>query len=108
MRKGFSGQLVSLLLCSAALSAPVWAADALREGFAAPPLAVRPGVSWPWMNGNVTKDGIDKDLGWMHRVGISSVGLGSASIDTPTVVDKRLEYLTPEWKDVFRYAVREA
>ena len=71
-------------------------------------MSARPGVGWPWMNGNVTKDGIDKDLSWMHRVGISSVGIGSAAIDTPTVVAKRLEYLSPEWNDAFRYAVGEA
>ncbi len=65
-------------------------------------------MGWPWMNGNVTKDGIDKDLAWMHRVGITSVGLGSAAIDTPRVVKKRLEYLSPEWKVAFRYAVGEA
>ncbi len=98
-----------LLLCSVAV--PAHAAgrpDPLLDGFRSPPAEARPGVGWPWMNGNVTKDGIDKDLAWMHRVGITSVGLGSAAIDTPTVVEKRVEYLTPEWKEVFRYAVGEA
>ena len=99
--------LVPLVLCSAAAFAAS-PRDALLDGFLSPPADVRPGVGWPWMNGNVTKDGIDKDLAWMHRVGISSMGLGSAAIDTPTVVEKRLEYLTPEWKDTFRYAVGEA
>ena len=84
------------------------AGDELLNGFKEPPVSARPGVGWPWMNGNITKDGIDKDLAWMHRVGISGFGIGSAAIDTPTVVDKRIEYLTPEWKDVFRYAVKKA
>jgi hypothetical protein len=105
----FGKYLVSLLLASAAVVVPASAgSDALLNGFRTPPSSARPGVGWPWMNGNVTKDGIDKDLQWMHRVGISSVGLGSAAIDTPTVVEKRLEYLTPEWKDAFRYAIGEA
>lgn len=102
-------RLLSLLFCSVALVGPAAGkSDALLDGFRAPPAGARPGVGWPWMNGNVTKDGIDKDLAWMHRVGITSVGLGSAAIDTPTVVEKRLEYLTPEWKETFRYAVGEA
>jgi hypothetical protein len=101
--------LLPLLLCSAAVMLPAAAgSDSLLDGFTAPPASAHPGVGWPWMNGNVTKEGIDKDLQWMHRVGITSVGLGSAAIDTPTVVDKRLEYLTPEWNDAFRYAIAEA
>ena len=105
LRKRF----VPLLLISAAVMLPAAAGpDSLRDGFQTPPSSARPGVGWPWMNGNVTKDGIDKDLNWMHRVGITAVGLGSAAIDTPTVVEKRLEYLTPEWQDAFRYAIAEA
>jgi hypothetical protein len=102
-------RLLPLLLCTVAVTLPAAAgSDALLSGFQTPPSSARPGVGWPWMNGNITKEGIDKDLAWMHRVGISSVGLGSAAIDTPTVVAKRLEYLTPEWKETFRYAVGEA
>ncbi len=105
LRKRF----VPLLLISAAVMFPASAGpDTLLRGFQAPPSSARPGVGWPWMNGNVTKDGIAKDLHWMHRVGITGVGLGSAAIDTPTVVEKRLEYLTPEWNDAFRYAIAEA
>src|ERR1700740_817807 len=34
-----------------------------------PPPQARPRVWWHWMNGNVTKDGIAKDLQWMKRMG---------------------------------------
>jgi hypothetical protein len=111
MNNKIGKSLLPLLLCTAAMVGPGYAADkpdSLLNNFQNPPLSARPGVSWPWMNGNITKDGIDKDLSWMHRMGLSSVGIGSAAIDTPTVVEKRLEYLTPEWKDAFRYAVGEA
>ena len=111
MNTAFGKRLLPLLLCSAAALAPATAAskpDALLAGFDNPPAAARPGVGWPWMNGNVTIEGIDKDLAWMHRVGISGVGIGSAAIDTPTVVKKRLEYLSPEWDAAFRYAVSQA
>jgi len=57
------------------------------------------------MNGNVTKDGIRKDLEWMHHVGIGGADAIDASIDTPQVVSHRLIYMTPEWKDAFRYAI---
>jgi len=77
------------LLCAAtiALLLPsVCAADPLRDGFRAPPQAAKPRVWWHWMNGNVTKDGIRRDLDWMNRMGIGGVDAIDASIDTPQVV----------------------
>ena len=56
------------------------------------------------MNGNVSKEGIRRDLDWMHRVGIGGINAIDASLATPQVVEKRLIYMTPEWQDAFRYA----
>src|SRR5260370_22475536 len=78
--------------------------DALERGFQNPPSSARPRVWWHWMNGNITKEGIKLDLEWMHRVGIGGFQNFDASLNTPKVVEKRLVYMTPEWKDAFRYA----
>ncbi len=56
------------------------------------------------MNGNITKEGIKLDLEWMHRSGIAGFQNFDAALETPQVVDKRLAYMTPEWKDAFKYA----
>jgi hypothetical protein len=82
--------------------------DALLEGFRAPPPSARPRVWWHWMNGNVTEDGIAKDLAWMKRIGIGGVDAIDASIATPQVVPHRLVYMTPAWKHAFLYATRLA
>ncbi|MCX7284267.1 MAG: glycosyl hydrolase [Novosphingobium sp.] len=97
--------------CSASSSPPASAtaaADTLAQQFQDPPSEARPRVWWHWMNGNVTKDGIAKDLAWMKRVGIGGLQNFDANLDTPQVVDKRLVYMTPEWKDAFRFAATEA
>ena len=80
----------------------------LQEGFANPPREARPYVWWHWMNGNITKDGIRKDLEWMDRSGIVGFHHFDAAISTPTIVDKRLIYMQDDWKDAFAYAVRIA
>ncbi|HJU12633.1 MAG TPA: glycosyl hydrolase, partial [Candidatus Binataceae bacterium] len=49
-------------------------------------------------------DGIKLDLEWMHRVGIGGFQNFDAALSTPKLVDKRLVYMTPEWKDAFKYA----
>lgn len=106
---------VALLASSAllpALASAHEAADAanapLEEKFQDPPQEARPRVWWHWMNGNISKDGIAKDLAWMKRVGIGGFQNFDAGLATPQVVDKRLVYMTPEWKDAFRFAAREA
>lgn len=76
--------------------------------FVSPPHAARPQVWWHWMNGNISKEGIRKDLLWMHRMGIGGVHLFDAGLDTPQIVPKRIEYMTPAWQDCLRYALHLA
>jgi hypothetical protein len=98
---------LALLLACTAFASPLLA-DELADGFRNPPQSARPRVWWHWMNGNVTKEGIDKDLEWMARMGIGGVQNFDASLLTPQIVPKRLSYMTPEWKDAFAHAVRTA
>lgn len=60
------------------------------------------------MNGNITKDGIRKDLTWMHRAGIGGFQNFDAALATPQIVDKRLTYMTPDWQDAFRFTTKLA
>jgi len=76
----------------------------LEQEFLSPPDSAKPRVWWHWMNGNITKEGIRLDLQWMKRVGIGGFQNFDAALNTPKLVDKRLVYMTPEWKDAFRYA----
>lgn len=86
---------------AAAQSAP----DPLRSGFDNPPQSASPRVWWHWMNGNITKEGIKLDLEWMHSVGVVGFQNFDANLTTPQVVEKRLPYMTPGWKDAFKYAI---
>jgi hypothetical protein len=78
--------------------------DPLAAGFNSPPNEAKPRVWWHWMNGNITKEGIRLDLEWMHRVGIGGFQNFDASLFPDKVVDQRLVYMTPEWKEAFSYA----
>src|SRR6476659_9844880 len=93
-----------LLLTVISFSQANISGDSLYKNFVTPPNGARPRVWWHWMNGNITKDGIRKDLEWMHRSGIGGFQNFDANLATPQIVEKRLVYMTPEWKDAFRYA----
>ncbi|MDE3103578.1 MAG: glycoside hydrolase [Acidobacteriota bacterium] len=95
-----------LLATSVPWSLPAQTAqDTLQTSFNHPPASARPRVWWHWMNGNITKEGIKLDLEWMHNIGLAGFQNFDAALATPQVVDKRLAYMTPEWKDAFRYAI---
>lgn len=105
------------LLCKVSLIALLLAAcqgfhdnagKKLQKGFLNPPDEAKPRVWWHWMNGNITKEGIRADLEWMHRVGIGGIQNFDAALATPQIVEKRLTYMTPEWKDAFSFATKLA
>ena len=78
--------------------------DSLKSGFENPPSGARPRVWWHWMNGNITQEGIKLDLDWMHSVGLAGFQNFDAALATPQVVEHRLAYMTPPWKEAFKYA----
>ena len=94
--------LISFLACT------IQAQNPLLPSFQTPPQAAKPRVWWHWMNGNITKEGIQKDLDWMSRVGIGGFQNFDANLLTPVVVPKKLVFMTPEWKDAFKFAITTA
>ncbi len=97
---------VSLFSCSQ--SSNEITNEKLYQEFKNPGNEARPRVWWHWMNGNITKDGIKKDFEWMKRAGIGGFQNFDAAMMTPQVVENRLVYMTPEWKEAFRYTTNLA
>lgn len=90
---------------AALCSGGVRAADPLVEGFRNPPDSARPRTWWHWVNGNISESGIDADLAWLKSVGIGGVQNFDVNLGMPTLVPKRIAYMTPEWKRAFSHAV---
>lgn len=83
-------------------------APSLEEQFRDPPVSARPRVWWHWIAGNVSKEGIEKDLDWMKRIGIAGLQKFDAAVGSPQIVDKPVTYMSLEWRDAFRFAVSHA
>ena len=65
----------------------------------------RPYTYWFWMNGNITKEGITKDLEAMHRIGVGGV----FNLEGGTGIPKGpVTYLSEEWSELKAHAVKEA
>ena len=100
--------LIAGLLTAAPLGFGQGSSDALANGFKNPPDSAKPRAWWHWMNGNVTQAGITADTEWMKRTGIAGMQMFDGNLGTPQFVDKRLVWMTPEWKAALRHAGAEA
>lgn len=97
--------MLSVLFLTAVSS---YAQGDILKGFANPPQEYRPQVWWHWMNGNISREGLDRDLDWMERMGISGFHIFDAGFDTPQIVPERVPYMTPEWKKLFNHVLDRA
>lgn len=80
--------------------------SALARIFMDPPKEARPQVWWHWMDGNVSKEGIRKDIEWMKRSGIGGFHqFDAGGINMPRAAKVKLPYLSDGWKEAFRFAL---
>ena len=87
--------LSSLLFLSMA-TAP---ADSLVARFQEPERAARPFVWWHWMDGEVSLEGIRKDLEWMDAVGIAGFHqFDAGGVNMPKAAPFKRPYLSDSWK----------
>jgi hypothetical protein len=96
-----------LLASLLAWSDSAHAADELAAAFDKPPLAARTRCYWWWLNGNVDKAAITKDLEWMKAIGmggglIFDAGAGAGPTPTGPL------FGSPKWTELFVHAVKEA
>jgi hypothetical protein len=110
LRRLAGASLAALICAGCLLAQPTTTvnSDPLKSGFENPPNGARPRVWWHWLNGNITTEGIQLDLEWMHRVGLGGFQNFDASLGTPQVVEHRLAYMTPDWKQQFIHATKLA
>lgn len=89
----------------AAAPAPPASSDPDPATFRNPPGATRPNTLYFWMNGNVTKEGIDSDLAAMHDAGLGGVLMFDGSNDVPK---GPVDYLSPQWLDLMTHMMERA
>jgi len=86
-------------------------AEELEQQFTNPPTQARLRAYWWWLNGNVTKEAITKDLEWMKRIGMGG-GLvfdaGGATQGGHDAVPGGPLFGSPAWRELFKHTLREA
>lgn len=96
---------IANVLLACVLVTSVVRADALEEGFKSPPNSARVQCWWHWMNGNVSREGITKDLEAMKADGIGGFTAFSVLDQIPP---GPVGYMDKEWLGLMEHAVRES
>jgi len=77
--------------------------------FKTPPNSVKVNTWWHWINGNITKEGITKDLESMKQQGISQATiLNVGSWNPVNIIVPPVKFYSEEWFEMFKWALQEA
>ena len=99
---------MAFVFCGAARA---MAADSLERGFAKPPNEARLRAYWWWLNGDVTKASITRDLEEMKAKGFGGALICDAdgsSQDGNERAPHGPTFLSEPWRELFKHTLREA
>ncbi len=100
-------QKIIVITALAVSTAALPAGENPGPSFHAPPASARPWVFWFWINGNISRQGITKDLEAMKRVGIG--GVLWMEVSGPWWAPQgRIKTGSGEWHEAMQWALQEA
>lgn len=73
-----------------------------------PPDDARPRVWWHWMDGNIDPLGLERDLRWLHSVGVRGVQIFDGGMGVPVVVPEPVRPGAHAWDEAVGIAVTTA
>ncbi len=80
-----------------------------KSEFQNPPTSSKVHCWWHWMGGNITKDGITKDLEAMKAHGVVQATIFNiGEIYTKKVDVPKVKFNSPEWIEMYQWALKEA
>lgn len=98
---------ILILSLTAIMRTPYAAASLSAEELMNPPMSSRPYTWWHWMNGNITREGITKDLEWMKDFGLGGAIVFNVGM-LPDDLPRKVPFGTEEWWGMVDHAIAEA
>lgn len=80
--------------------------EALQNGFTIPPDSIQTSVYWYWISGNISKEGVIKDLHAMKKAGINRAFIGNIGLDD--VPTGTVKLFSEEWWEILHAALKTA
>lgn len=96
--------LLNMCICGLLVLQFSCTSTAMYDGFVTPPDSTKPGIYWYWLNENVSKEGITKDLEALYKKGFGEVYIGNIYWGGG---NGTVQTLSDEWLECMRYAIKE-
>lgn len=107
MRKCFS--IIILVLVTIICSGSDIGNTCIESDFINPPTSIQTAVYWYWIDGNITKEGVIKDLEAMKSVGINRAFIGNLGGHGMGEADgHHIKIFSEEWWDITHAALKKA
>ncbi|MCD8101192.1 MAG: glycoside hydrolase family 2 [Alistipes sp.] len=82
--------------------------DRLEEGFRNPPDSIQTSVYWYWISGNISAEGVVKDLESMKQAGINRAFIGNIGFGPEVLPQGPVKLFTEEWWHILHTALKKA
>ncbi|HRQ49664.1 MAG TPA: glycosyl hydrolase, partial [Agriterribacter sp.] len=80
----------------------------LEKGFVSPPDSIQTSIYWYWISDNISKEGVEKDLEAMKRVGINRAFIGNIGLSENESRYGKVKIFTDEWWEILHAALKKA
>ena len=108
MNKIFIFLLIFFTLCNCSQVQSPEEEGKLKEMFQNPPESSKSWVLWDWINCNVSREGITKDMESMKELGIGGVVWRGLAGPWWAPGSPQITPYSPEWHDHMQWAIKEA
>src|SRR5690606_875966 len=78
------------------------------KGFVSPPDSIQTSIYWYWISDNISKEGVEKDLEAMKRVGINRAFIGNIGLSENESRYGKVKIFTDEWWEILHAALKKA
>ena len=82
--------------------------NALEAGFMNPAEKVQTSVYWYWISGNISEEGVKKDLYSMKEAGINRAFIGNIGLEGIHTPYKTVPFYSEEWWKILHAALKTA
>ncbi|MCC7523991.1 MAG: hypothetical protein IT250_04165, partial [Chitinophagaceae bacterium] len=80
----------------------------IQKGFVSPPDSVQTSIYWYWISDNISKEGVEKDLEAMKRVGINRAFIGNIGLNKNETRYDKVKIFSDEWWAITHAALKKA
>lgn len=82
--------------------------NAIETGFITPPDTIQTSIYWYWINDNISKEAVVKDLHSMKQVGINRAFIGNIGLSAQEHPYGDVKIFTDEWWEIMHTALKTA